>query len=298
MKYSITLFFIALLSYTIVAQTTSPEVVASSGDYYLNANGSLSWTLGELSTATYSSANNMLTQGFQQPVSVTITGINLDLLVLLEGPYSGTQMNTKLNVANQIPLSQPYNTSPWNYAGSETVATIPNSNVVDWVLVELRDAANPGAALPATTVVRKAAFLLKDGSVVDINGSSILQFPTVSYSHNLYAVVWHRNHLGILSANGLTESGGVYHYDFSTSINQVYNGSAGYKEIASGKYGMIGGDANADGSISTADHNIWKTKAGKKGYLSTDYNMDVQVENQDKNDVWLDNIGKTSQVPD
>ena len=49
------------------AQSVSPDVIASAGDFYQNASGSISWTLGEPMGETYSSANNWLTQGFQQP---------------------------------------------------------------------------------------------------------------------------------------------------------------------------------------------------------------------------------------
>ncbi|MBN2174518.1 MAG: hypothetical protein JW731_10310, partial [Bacteroidales bacterium] len=118
------------------AQSVSPEVIASAGDYFENSTGSLSWTLGEVMNETFSNGSNILTQGFQQPFIVRIT---MDLQVFLEGPYNGSGMDTWLNDASKIPLTQPYNTSPWNYGGGESVAAIP-SNVVDWILIELRDA--------------------------------------------------------------------------------------------------------------------------------------------------------------
>ena len=300
MKKISTLLVGLVISLTITAQSVSPEVVASAGDYFEGINASLSWTLGEIATETYSNGGIILTQGFQQPVSVTIHGINLDLLVFLEGPYSGSQMTGGLNSGNEIPLAQPYNAPPWNYTGTENVGSIPNTDVVDWILIELRDAANAGAADPSTTIATQAAFILNNGSVVGLNGSSVLQFPTASFSQNLYAIVWHRNHLGIISASGLTESAGVYDYNFSTAITQVYNGGLGYKEVTagSGVYGMVGGDANADGDINTADKTLWTNDAGTKGYKATDHNMDVQVNNQDKNDTWAENGTYSSQVPE
>ena len=48
------------------SQTLTPEVYATSGNYFTNTNSSLSWTLGECVIETYSSTNNILTQGFQQ----------------------------------------------------------------------------------------------------------------------------------------------------------------------------------------------------------------------------------------
>jgi hypothetical protein len=286
-----------VISIAVTAQSVSPEVTTSAGDYYNNGNISLSWTLGEIATETFSNGGVILTQGFQQPVFITIHGIDLHLLIFLEGPYSGSQMTTSLNSYNQLPLLQPYNIAPWNYAGTESVGSIPNINVVDWILIELRDAANPETATPATTIETQAGFLLADGSVVGLDGNSVLQFPSASFSQNLYVVVWHRNHLGIISANGITETGGVYNYDFSTAVTQVYNGGAGYKEIATNVFGMAGGDANSDGKVDIADKTLWTNNSGTKGYKGTDFNMDIQANNLDKNDIWTENRTYESQVP-
>lgn len=49
------------------AQSLSPQVVSSAGDFFSNASGSVSWTLGEPMGETYSQTSNILTQGFQQP---------------------------------------------------------------------------------------------------------------------------------------------------------------------------------------------------------------------------------------
>lgn len=49
------------------AQSVTPDVIASGGDYFQNVNGSVSWTLGEPMGETYTAGNNILTQGFQQP---------------------------------------------------------------------------------------------------------------------------------------------------------------------------------------------------------------------------------------
>ncbi|MGC8866527.1 MAG: hemoblobin-interacting domain-containing protein, partial [Bacteroidales bacterium] len=88
----------------------------------------------------------------------------LDVRVYLEGPFDGTGMTTDLQQNGIIPLNQPYNTAPWNYSGTESVASVP-ANIVDWVLVELRDADIPDNATPATTLAGwpKAYFLRNDG---------------------------------------------------------------------------------------------------------------------------------------
>jgi hypothetical protein len=62
---------------------------------------------------------------------------------------------------------------------------------------------------------------------------------------------------------------------------------------------MISGDGNGDGMVDTSDKAaLWGSQVGKAGYLSGDFNMNAQVNNQDKNDKWLMNTGFNSQVPD
>jgi hypothetical protein len=39
------------------------------------------------------------------------------------------------------------------------------------------------------------------------------------------------------------------------------------------------------------------SEVGTSGYLSSDVNMDGQSNNQDKNDMWVPNNGKSSKVP-
>ena len=51
------------------------EVVATSGDFYKNSYGSLSWTLGEVAIETLNETNFILTQGFQQS-NLTATAID------------------------------------------------------------------------------------------------------------------------------------------------------------------------------------------------------------------------------
>ena len=103
--------------------------------------------------------------------------ITLDLKAYLEGPFIETEMTTFLNTTGNIPTSQPYNIAPWNYNGSEAANPIPNVNVVDWVLIELRETTGDAAtATPDKMIEQQAAFLLNDGSIVGMDGSSILSF--------------------------------------------------------------------------------------------------------------------------
>jgi hypothetical protein len=43
---------------------------------------------------------------------------------------------------------------------------------------------------------------------------------------------------------------------------------------------------------------VWETEAGTTGYLDSDYNLDQQSDNKDKDDIWTPNQGKGTQVPD
>lgn len=68
MKRLLTLIIVAVAPFAIKAQSLSPTVIASTGGFSSNANGSLSYTVGEMTMVqTFSAGNNILTQGFQQP---------------------------------------------------------------------------------------------------------------------------------------------------------------------------------------------------------------------------------------
>lgn len=231
----------------------------------------------------------------QSPMAIPLH-ITLDVKALLEGPYNGATMNPSLNSGGYIPLTQPYNVAPWNYPGTENVGTIPNVNVIDWVLVELRDATSAPNATGSTMIARQAAFVLSDGTVVALDGASDLFFSN-SVVNQLFVVVWHRNHLGVMSANPLANVGGIYSYDFTTGAGQAYGADA-HKLLAGGKYGMYGADGNADKAVNITDrNNVWKPTAGTLGYKAGDFNMNVHVNNPDKNGIWVPNNGKTSKVP-
>ncbi|MBN3035822.1 MAG: choice-of-anchor D domain-containing protein [Bacteroidales bacterium] len=227
-----------------------------------------------------------------------LDGISLDIKVFLEGPFNGTEMYRFLNVYGYLPYDQPYNVAPWFYNGTEHVSPIPTLDVVDWVLLELRE--TDGDATTATSsrmVSRQAGLILRNGSIVSIDGVSPLKYQ-IMVTQQLYAVVWHRNHLPVMTAFPMTSVMGTYTYDFTTGSNQAYGGSLAHKEIAQGIWGMIGGDGNSNGMINSWDkNNIWKPEVGLSGYLYGDYDLNGNVDNPDKLEVWTPNAGKGSQVP-
>ncbi|MBN3034500.1 MAG: hypothetical protein JW861_02875 [Bacteroidales bacterium] len=171
--------------------------------------------------------------------------------------------------------------------------------MVDWILVELRDAPDAPSAGSATVVARQAAFLLKNGSVVAMDGQSVLQFSGLTVQQSLFAVVRHRNHIAVMSAVPLTETGGTYNYDFTSGAGQAYGSTLAHKELTQDVWGMIAADGNADSQINNTDKiEVWGPQAGSGGYKSGDYNMNGEVNNADKNDVWAPNTGLGGQVPD
>jgi hypothetical protein len=66
MKKLTGLLFVSV-SLSSLAQSLTPTVVSSTGDYYVGSAATLSWTLGEVVTDTYIGTSNQLTQGFHQP---------------------------------------------------------------------------------------------------------------------------------------------------------------------------------------------------------------------------------------
>ncbi len=89
------MLLIGLFPFIAAAQTLSPTVVASSGGFASASNGSLSYTVGEMTMVqTFASANNFLTQGFQQPedlfLSIPEISVTSGTLTIYPNPTSGT----------------------------------------------------------------------------------------------------------------------------------------------------------------------------------------------------------------
>jgi hypothetical protein len=243
-------------------------------------NGGVSWVIMNLPT----------------PGEPNVAEIIVSLKVFLEGAFNGTQMSTLLNPDN-IPFAQPYFNGPWDYNGTEEVSSIPNGDVTDWILIELRDAPNSASATADTKMAQQAGFILNNGNITGIDGTSDLRF-NVNINDSLFAVIRHRNHLAVMTMFALKENGGIFGYDLTVSANQVYGGPQAVKEIAPGIWGMFSGDANSDGEINILDKNlVWWLQTGKAGYFQSDMNMDVQINNQDKNEYWLPNFGENIQFP-
>jgi len=111
-------------------------------------------------------------------------------------------------------------------------------------------------------------------------------------------VVYHRNHLGIMSANAVTETAGIYAYDYSTAETQVYGDAAGHKDLGAGVWGMVAADGDADGSVLPSDKtSVWLPDNNLSGYLGGDYSLNGIGQPDDATNLWLPNANKAGQVP-
>jgi hypothetical protein len=227
------------------------------------------------------------------------SGIIIDPVVQLQGPYNGIDMDTDLTAQNLIPLEQPFNVAPWNYAGDEVVTSIP-SDIVDWILVELRETAGgPETATADSIVMRRALLLRNDGRAVD----PYHQTPELKYdidlNEDVYMVIWHRNHLGVMSAVPISDGDSPAYYDFSESASKAYGGTNALIDLGNGVFGMMGGDADYSQTITEQDiSGFWEPNVGKpSGYEAYDFTLDGQIDNQDKNQTWAKTLGAGTQVP-
>ena len=81
--------------------------------------------------------------GLTEPSVTTVgaeqsAGVTVNAKVYLEGPYSGGgAMTTSLNSILPLNSNTAYSTATYGYTAS-VVGSIPNANIVDWVLIELR----------------------------------------------------------------------------------------------------------------------------------------------------------------
>lgn len=241
-------------------------------------------------------------------VVLTQKGVYASIHVLLEGPFStatglmndAIRANTANNTPNtiQLPLQQPYNTLTINgiaYNGSEettlgVLSTTGSNAIVDWVLVELRD-----ATTPSVIVVSRAALLQANGKIVDIDGTSDVLFPVPEA--NYHVAIKHRNHLAVRTKNPETLSDVPKTIDFTdiNNTNVLSNGAIGnyWKTVT---YSISGtsyskkvlntGDANRSSTITGADQLAFTRQNGLLNLTyftaTADFNMSGVVTGADK----------------
>lgn len=194
----------------------------------------------------------------------------VSIRVFLEGAYTDNRrMDTQLCNVYAIPHTDPYGLGI-------AVPSIPD-NTVDWLYIEFRK--TPTSA----PVLRTAAFLQKDGYVVNWQGEP-WRIPNTELPAGLYyLVIAHRNHLPIMSARPVQLHNKSALYDFSTSIKSMYNGSLSSVCNRHGVLMMCAGDVTGNYRIDSLDYATVRAASGTlQGYGQTDPSLDLLVDAEDR----------------
>jgi hypothetical protein len=229
--------------------------------------------------------------------------------VFLQGAFENELddlMHDKLRALNYIPLKEPYSSiksfsgdllfkSKNNSGSTSTKAAILSRTgenaIVDWVFLELRDKNDP-----TKVKASKAALLQRNGAIIDVDGANAVRFDVVPDSY--YVSIRHRNHLGVMTAEVIDLRGELEVLDFSNPSTKLYGENA-VNEV-NGRNLLWGGNTDSNeylifqgGGVGFPDSDfiffeIFRDKKNirqgynhiKKGYSSSDVNMDGEVRYQ------------------
>lgn len=178
-------------------------------------------------------------------VAEVTPGVKLNASMLLEGAYDQMTglMRDDLRIQGLIPASEPYTSLGYNFVqgGSATAAeglfnVQGNSAIVDWVFMELRDAADP-TVIKATSV----GLLTRNGQVLSGAGGD-LTFRVLEGPYHV--AVRHRNHLGFMTAAPVQLTGTPVQLDLSAPSTPTW-GTNARKQIGA-KMVMLTGNIVSD----------------------------------------------------
>jgi hypothetical protein len=231
--------------------------------------------------------------------------VRVSVKVILDGPYRSATglMVDSLRTKGLLPLQEPYTTLGLGVA--ETVSTTPsvlavtgNNAIVDWVLVELRNASTPSIVVEA-----RAALLQRDGDVVAVDGVSPLGFCEAAGSYRV--AVRHRNHLACMTNASFVLGSSTTVIDLSVSGTATYGTNA--RKAIGGVMALWAGNAVVNTQLSYTgtgnDRDAVLAAIGGTvptntvtGYMLADVNLDgtvVYTGGGNDRDVILGNIGGT-----
>jgi hypothetical protein len=266
--------------------TGSVQGAEFAGDIYENQ-GNNNFILADELVNVYLSSTDIGDVDGDSDIDAVIVGISNDFMpriylntiskhfistkVMLEAAFNPTTdlMNTDLRTQDLLPIRQPFNQTPWNYEGLEMFenATAMPIDAVDWVLVELRDAANPSVA-----VEQRAAILLENGEIVGTNSDDGVAFYTLDEANDYYIVVRSRNHIDVASATAISLPQQAT-YDFSANMSNAL-GTAQQKQVAANTFALVAADFDGNGVITVSDFNQYLIETGEiNTYNAADVDM-------------------------
>ncbi len=219
-------------------------------------------------------------------IYVSLARVVVNAKVLLEGPYDGNGlMTTYLQQQEYLPLEQPYADSPWNHLGLETVDSIP-AGIVDWVFVTAR------TSLEKDSIVTfGVGFLADDGQIVSLDGGPFT-LPMDNMGTDLYLAIYHRNHVGILSAAPIAPVNGVYDFDLRLGNTTVFGGANSIKDLGGGYFGLYSGDYDGNGQVQNTDFSNLLPDLGLNNYREGDLDLNGEVQNSEVQDKLIINLGR------
>lgn len=169
--------------------------------------------------------------------------------IFLEGSFvAGTGlMGDAMRTSGLIPLNEPYTALGYAHTGPASgpttagvLAVAGNNAIVDWVLVELRDANDMSSVIRS-----RSALVQRDGDVVDTDGTSAVSFSAPAGTY--FVSVIHRNHLGCMTAAPVALSGAAVTVDLTSSLTSTYGTDA--RKVMGSWRALWAGDTNFNGEL-------------------------------------------------
>ncbi len=208
----------------------------------------------------------------------------------LQGSFDpGTNlMRDDLRNASLIPAIEPFTGLGFTHVGGgggesvnqSTLSVSGKNAIVDWVLIELRNAATPTVILAT-----RSALLQRDGDIVGTNGYARVLFNVAN--GNYHIAIRHRNSFGVMTSTPLALSANAVALDLTLPTTPTY-GTSARATVALGRMGQWTGNVVRDNVLkytgANNDRDPILVEVGSatpnnvvNGYLQTDVTLDGLV---------------------
>ena len=272
--------------------STNPIVIGASAGIFASQDDEIDLFIPIGSTANYQS------NGWGNFKSITEINldITLNLKVFLQGAYinpntAEQDLRNDLQEAALIPLTSTYADER---SAARTFDTIDffspfELKIVDWILVEIRDANEPTIILDSRSLL-----LQTNGDIIDFTFDS--EFTNVTFNKpsvdEYLVVIKHRNHISIQTASAISSDQSFVNLDFTSDPTLVEGGENAQTEVSEGIFAMIAGDFDANGQVQPSDVNTTTAAIGTSTYSSADMDMNGQIQPADVNNLVNPNVGR------